>query len=299
MQTESPVHLLPPAGVRRVPALQGLRWLQRGFRLFTAQPGRWTLLLGLWLGLSLLLPTVLLATLENVQQVVALALRPLGLNDTVGSLIANLPVLVPLAMVLLFPLVFSGLMVGCAAVAAGERLEPRHLFAAFSREPSRLVTVGGINLVGQILISQAIAWFVRDRVGDLDFNFPAGPGAAAATEALMTKLGALSPLVLPVVVLQTLLMAALWFTPPLLVFHAMTPLAAVRASLSACARNSAALGVYGLATILMLVFVGAVSLSAETGLVFALLALGVLTAAMTTVIASLYASYIDLFDPHG
>lgn len=290
--------LIAPAAPIRVPAMHGLLWLQQGFRLFTAQPGRWVLVLGLWLGLSLLTPMLLAMALEDVRQAVTIALSPLGLDDSLTGLLQILPVLAPLAMVLLFPLVFSGLMVGCAAVAAGAPLHPRHLFAAFARDPGRLVTVGGINAVGQILISESIAWFVRDRLGGAELKMPEGPDAAQNAAQLLTQLRELTPLVLPVVVLQTLLMAALWFTPPLLVFHDMSPLAAVRASLSACARNAGALAVYALAVVVMLSLVAAISLSAGSGLVFSLIALLVLAAAMTTVIASLYVSYRDIFQQH-
>ena len=254
--------LLPPASPTHVPAIRGLLWLQEGFRLFTAQPGRWAVVLALWLGLALVMPALLALTLENVRRLAVIALAPLGLDDTFGSLLQVVPLLAPLAMVLLFPLVFAGLMVGCAEVARGAPLHPRLLFAAFAREPGRLVTVGGINAVGQILMSQAIAWFVHDRLGDIDLTLPRGPDAAQHAAQILQRLSELTPLVLPVVILQTLLMAALWFTPPLLVFHDMTPLAAVRASLSACARNAGSLGLYSIAVVLMLSCVGAVSLAA-------------------------------------
>ncbi len=291
--------LLPTAEIRQVPALHGLLWLQRGFRLFAAQPLRWMQLLSLWLGLALVMPLMLTVALENVRKAILIALNPLNLDESVASLLGILPMLPPLAMVLLFPLVFAGLMVGCATVAHGGRLQPRHLFAALRVEPSRLVTVGGINAVGQILMSQAIAWLIHDRVGDLDFNIPSGPHAAQAMAEQLDRLQAVTPLVLPVLVLQTLLMAALWFTPPLLVFHNITPLAAVRLSISGCARNMGALSVYSLALVLMLSLVGALALSASAGIVFAVIALLVLGAAMTTMIASLYVSYCDIFQPHG
>jgi hypothetical protein len=291
--------LLPPGDPAHVGPLHGLLWLQQGFRLFTAQPGRWVVVLGLWLLISLVLPVTLAIALEDLRQLAVIALAPLGLDDTLGKLLMVLPMLAPLAIVLLFPLVFAGLMVGCAAVAQGERLHPRHLLAAFAREPARLVTVGGINAVGQILISEAIAWFVQDRLGDVNFDLPQGASAAQKLAQLLGALSQATPLILPVVILQTLLMAALWFTPPLLVFHDMTPLAAIRASLLGCARNAGSLAVYGLAVVLMLSLVGAVSLSAGSGVVFAVIALGVLTAAMTTVIASLYISYRDIFRPQN
>ena len=286
----------PPAEPRSVPALHGLLWLQQGFRMFTAQPGRWIIVLGVWLWAVILLPGVLTTALNYASQAALVALRPTGLDDTAAMLLDILPLLVPLVMVLLFPLVFAGLMIGCRAAAMGEAVHPRHLLAGFEREPARLVTVGGINAIGQILMSAVIAWLIRDRFGDLDLNVPDGPEAAAKIQLIAERFSGMLPFLLPVVVLQTLLMAALWFTPPLLAFHDMSPLAAVRASTLACARNAGSLTVYALAVMLMLSFVGAVSLSLQAGVLFGLLALGVLAAALTTVIGSVYVSYRDIFD---
>ena len=291
--------MLPEAAAIHVPALRGLRWLQEGFRLFTAQPGRWLLVLALWMTVMLIVPILVGTALEDTRRVALLALKPVGMDETLGGLLGILPVLGPLATVLMLPLIFSGLMVCCSAVAGGQSLHPRLLFAALQRDPSRLVTVGGINAIGQILIAEAIAWFVQDRVGELNFDIPAGPGAAQATAALLEKLSLLTPLVLPVLLLQTLLMAALWFTPPLLVFHNMTALQAVRASLQGCARNMGALSLYSLGVAAMLSMVGALTLSAGSSVVFAVIALLVLGAALTTMIASLYVSYRDIFQPHG
>ena len=293
-----PLLLVPPREPRRVPALHGLLWLQQGFRLFTAQPARWGAVLGLWLWLTIVLPTLLGWGLQQVREVGLIALRPIGLADTLGDALSVLPMLVPLAMVLLFPLVFAGLMVGCQAAARGEPLRPAHLIAGFEREPGRLVTVGGINAVGQILMSAVIGWLVRSHFADVDLSSlntaPLTPSQAAL---VLQRLSEMLPSVLPVLVLQIVLMAALWFTPPLLAFHQQGALAAVRASVQACARNAASLIVYALAMVLMLAFVGAISLSVQDGgVVFGLIALMVLAAALTTVIGSVYVSYCDIFD---
>jgi len=291
--------LLPPTEPRHVTAMRGLAWLREGFKLFATQPGRWLLVLGLWLILSLIMPTLITVALEDLRHAIVIAVTPLGLQDILGGLLELFVLLAPLSTVLLFPVVFAGLMVGCGEVAYGRRLSTRHLFAAFFREPARFITVGGINAVGQILMSQAITWFIHDQIGELDLSLSGGMSAAQNLSSLMEKLSQLTPLVLPVMLLQMLLMAALWFTPPLLVFHQMSPWSAIRASLLGCAQNIGALLVYSLAVVLMLSFVGAVSMSAGAGILFAVLALGVLVAAMTTVIASLYISYRDIFSPHA
>lgn len=296
IQDPAPHAPLPPAPTASArPALSGLRWLQGGFALFIAQPSRWVMVLGIWLALSLIVPTVVTVALEDIRKAVVIALTPLGLQDLFGGFLQMMIVLVPLGMILLFPVVFAGLMVGAALVSSGEKLRAKHLFAAFFRDPGRFVTVGGINAVGQLMISEAVAWFIHDRMADIDFSFSETVSVAQNLALLMDKLSHLTPLVLPVLLLQTCLMAALWFTPPLLVFHQMTALQAVRASLQACGRNIAALLLYSVAVILMLSVVGAVSFSASSGVLLALVALVVLAAAMTTVIASLYVSYKEIF----
>jgi len=294
-----PLLLVPPGEPRRVPALHGLLWLQQGFRMFTAQPGRWGAVLGLWLWLTIALPMLLRWGLQQLSEVGLIALRPLGLEDTLGDALSVLPMLVPLAMVLLFPLVFAGLMVGCQAAARGEPLRPSHLIAGFEREPGRLVTVGGINAIGQILMSAVIGWMVHNHFADVDLSSlnSGDPLTASQAALVLERLSDMLPSVLPVLVLQIVLMAALWFTPPLLAFHQQGALAAVRASVQACARNPASLIVYALAMVLMLAFVGALSLSVQAGgVLFGLIALLVLAAALTTVIGSVYVSYCDIFD---
>jgi hypothetical protein len=270
-------------------------WLKEGFMLFAKQPSRWVMVLGIWLALSLIVPTVVTVALEDIKKAVVIALTPLGLQDLFGGFLQMMIVLVPLGMILLFPVVFGGLMVGARLVAEGEKLRVKHLFAAFFRDPGRFVTIGGINAVGQLLISQAVAWFIHDRLADIDFSLAETADVSQNLAIFLEKLSHLTPLVLPVLILQAGLMAALWFAPPLLVFHQMTALQAVRASLRACGRNFGALLLYSLAVILMLSIVGAVSFSASSGILFALIALAVLAAAMTSVIASLYIAYREIF----
>lgn len=295
--------LLPPREPRRVPALHGLLWLQQGFRLFTAQPGRWSAVLGLWLWLTIVLPSLLSWALDRVRQLAMIALQPVGLDQTFAYLLDVLPALAPLAMLLLFPVMLAGLMIGCQAVARGEPLRPGHLIAGFEREPGRLVTVGGVNAVGQILMSAVIGWLVHDHLGDVDLSGLdelQGAEAAARASLILQRIADMLPEMLPVLVLQTVLMAVLWFTTPLLAFHEMGALTAVRASIRACVRNPASMGVYSLATLVLVALVSALVMSAQVGVVFALIALIVTVALVTTGIGSIYVSYRDIFDvdPH-
>ena len=284
----------PPHQPRRVPALHGLLWLQQGFRLFTAQPGRWALVLILWLCLWLLLPSLLALSLEYLRRVIMIAIQPLGLDESLGDILAILPALAGLAMILLFPLVQAGLMLGCAAVSRSEALRPTFLFAALEREPSRFVTVGGINAVGQILMSAAMGWLIHDQLGDIEQ--PDGTISPQRLVALMPQILALAPSALPVVVLQIMLLAVLWFTPPLLACHEMSALEAVKASLQACARNFGALAVYALGITIIVSFTAAIGVSMKEGILFWVPALLVLFAALTTLLGSIYVAYRDIFD---
>lgn len=297
---ESPVNaeadpsgLLPaPGEPRRLPWLHGLVWLQRGFRMYTVQPVRWAAVLFLWLTLTLALPGALTWMLRQLSDALLAGARPVGLDSALGQPLTLLPFLVPLVMVLLFPVVFAGLMVGCQAVARGQRLEPAHLLAGFRHEPSRLVTVGGINTVGQIVIG----WMLRDLFGDFDFARFDGPDPVSAATDLMLRLQDGSGLLFGITVLQTLLIAALWFAPPLLAFHRIGALEAVILSFRASMRNMGALTVYGLGTMILLVFVMGLSGSVGPGgILVGLIALLVLAATLTTVIGSIHASYCDIF----
>ena len=74
----------------------------------------------------------------------------IGIAALVG--ISSIPVAGEFLATLLFPVLFSGLLWGCHALEHDEELELAHLFMGFQRNTQQLVTLGGLNLIGQLLI---------------------------------------------------------------------------------------------------------------------------------------------------
>lgn len=202
------------AGMRRVSALQGWRWLTAGLSLFLKAPLIWVTLF------------------------VISILAALGLS--------LLPYIGPLLVQLLSPVLVGGFMLGCKSLEEGEDLEIGHLLQGFRTGGAQLITVGGIYLVASILINKIMFVVGGPEMAKL-ITAPnpqaIGPDAlAAAWEhiALATAVGML---------LFTPLAMATWFAPALVVFQGLGPLESLKRSFLACLLNMTAFLVYGLASL--------------------------------------------------
>jgi hypothetical protein len=236
--------------LRKLSAGRGLAWLQEGLMLFRRGP------LGFVAAFALfLLAVMLLMSLPYA-----------------GGAIAHL----------LTPVVTAGLFSGCHALAGGQLFHVGHLAVGFRQRAVPLITVGGIYLVGNIIINQAM-------------NITSG-GAMEQMLAEMIKphpdleiLRTLTPEVLPAatvgLLLLTPLLLATWFAPALILFDDMPPLVSMGTSLRACILNLGAFTLYGLASGLILLL----------GLVVPL-GLGLLMVG-PWLTASTYAAYRDIFRP--
>jgi hypothetical protein len=100
---------------RGVPAGNGWRWIADAWGFMSGQ--RWT-----FIGVFLLLMLIQLAA-------------------------QFVPIIGPLAVLLFYPVLLGGFVLGCEAVRQGQRLEVGHLFAGFQRNMGKLVALGGLWLV--------------------------------------------------------------------------------------------------------------------------------------------------------
>ena len=105
---------------RIVPAGNGWRWYQHGWRLFRAQ-------MGLWIGVGLMF--FLLTTVIQI-----------------------IPILGFIASFFMAPLLIGGLMVGCHTIDCGGRMQFGDLFAGFSRSMGPLLILGLLEIAGLITI---------------------------------------------------------------------------------------------------------------------------------------------------
>ena len=231
-----------PTG-RKVPSGRGWSWLAEGWDLFKRQPGMW-------------IAVVLVAA------VIFIALH-------------FVPVLGSLAAMVLAPVFAGGIVIGCRAQREGGELQIEHLFAGFREHLGSLVAVGLIYLAAIVVIVLVVGLATGAGIWTL---FSAGADPVALGAAGLTILLAL----LIMLALMLPVFMAIWFAPPLVVFHGQTAAEAMKNSFIACLKNMWPFLIYSLA-----VFLLAIAASIPAGLGW--LVLGPMIA------ASLYTGYRDIF----
>jgi len=240
-----------------------LQWIAAGWAIFRANPPVWIALVACLFVVSKLL----------------LEIRFIGLLA-----------------VLLAPNVIAGLTHGAQAVAQGKPLRFGYLASGFIRHGVRLVTIGGLSLVSQLLIMIVMTALAGDAVTTLSKM----SGRPISDPEVVGRLRELAPALMTALgvgtLLSMILVAATWFAPLLVFFDDVHPLAAMALSLRACVKNSLAFLVFG-----GIVFTALIAL---TPLVVASrqLDLGIWLLA-PVMVPAIYASYRDIFrrppDPTG
>ncbi|MHB8668452.1 MAG: BPSS1780 family membrane protein [Burkholderiales bacterium] len=227
---------------RTVAAGRGWDWIVEAFALFRRQPGMWILIV--------VLAGILFAAISVV------------------------PVFGSLANALLFPVFGAGLMLGCRAQDQGGPLEIAHLFAGFKQRTGDLVLVGVFNLVGWALIAFAVAAVIG---GGVFMGIMRGglPGAGISILSLLIALLLVAGLSVP-------LYMAIWFAPALIVLHELAPVAALKASFTACLNNWIPFLIYSVALLVL-----AVVAMIPAGLGYLVL--------IPVLAASVYTAYRDIF----
>ena len=209
---------------RVVPASHGVSWLGEGWRLFQAEPG-------VWVGI-----TVVLAVIHVLGNVV--------------------PLIGPLALSLLMPVLFGGLMTGCAALDEEKELEFFSLFAGFRQRTGPLVMVGVLYLVASIVIL-ALALGVMLVTGGGVAVTALLHGAMDSPEQLGTLIaGSLLAILLGLLVVLLLMLPlfmAWWFAPALVMLAGMEPAEAMKSSFHACMKNWVPITVYGIVVMVLMV----------------------------------------------
>jgi len=228
---------------------RGWQWIVEGFRLFRRNPL-------IWIVLHLIL--ILL-----------------------GAGLSLLPVVGPYLLYLLTPLLLGGLMTAAKDIESGQDIEIAHLFRGFRQNTSHLITVGGIYLVGQVVISGTMIMLggpefqqaLRAGVESID---PASITPEVATRILMALLVGML-LFLP-------LAMATWFSPALVILDDQPAFAAMGASVRACLRNMQPFLVYGVLSLLLLIVA---SIPFGLGLILWI----------PVMVLTIFTSYRDIFSP--
>ena len=231
-------------GGRNVPASHGWSWIADGWTLFKASPG-------LWIGVVVVLFVILFA-------------------------MAMVPFVGPIAQSLLMPVFMGGLVLGCRAIEDGSGMQFNHLFEGFKTRFGTLVSVGALYLAGFIAIMVVVMLIFGAGMAAL-FMGGGQPDMAQTGAALGVVLA-----ILFAVALSLPLVMAVWFAAPLVVFHNLGAVEAMKASFTGCLRNIVPFLVYGI-----IGFVLAIVASIPIGLGW--LVLGPVFA------ASVYTAYRDIY----
>ncbi len=248
----------PPAapqlnGPVTVPAARGFSWLLDAWSYFTARPVDWIL--------------------------VVLAL--FAINVVLGMI----PLLGPLAQMLISPIFTGGLMLGCRAIDEGGEFRFNYLFAGFQHHAANLATVGGLYFAAMLAVMLVAGMLAMvfglgagglaglAAMGDPDVGGVMATGAAGAGMLLFVLL--MLALMIPVVM-------AYYFAPVLVMLHDMPPLEAMKLSFQGCLKNLLPFLLYGL-----LVMVAAIIAGIPMMLGFLVL--------LPMIIASMYLAYRDIY----
>lgn len=233
-------------GGQGVPASRGWSWIADGWTIFKAAAG-------LWIGILVVFIAILFA-------------------------MTLVPFIGPVAQNLLMPVFMGGIVAGCRAIDSGGSLEFNHLFEGFRAKFGPLVAVGALYLAGFVVILLIAAMITGASVFAL---FMAGGGQ----EPDLTQSGALLGLLLAILVVLALmipLVMAVWFAAPLVMFHDLGAVEAMKASFTGCLRNVVPFLVYGIVG-----FVLAIVASLPLGLGWLVLA--------PVFAASVYTGYRDIY----
>jgi hypothetical protein len=240
---------------RTVRAGHGWTWISQGFALFRKSPANW---------LALIL-------------VLCAATKLLAMFSLLG-----------VVFVLLMPVFIVGLMEGCRALERGQPLRLAHLTCGFQKNAAQLVTIGGVSLVGNLAIMMLIISIGGEAMSTMTKTISQGaPPSAPSPEVQAASVAVARALLVGTLASLPLLMA-LWYAPLLVYFHDLSPLAAMKSSLIACAKNAPAMVVYGG------VILGGMFLAMPFAMALRQYDLALWLLA-PVVLPSLYASYKDIY----
>jgi uncharacterized membrane protein len=227
---------------RKVPFEHGWTWIAQAWSVFRRAAG-------VWIGMLIVLILIYVV-------------------------LAALPIAGAIATIVAGPVFTGGLMLASRTIDQGGEAQFSQLFGGFKHRFGALVGVGALYLAGMALILLLVV-------------LTTGTGVFAVLQAqtpeAVLALGA--TLLLACLIFLALLMPllmAIWFAPPLIVFHEVGAVAAMQASFMGCLRNVMPFLLYGIA-----LFIASIVASIPFGL-------GWLVLAPVTA-ASIYTGYRDIY----
>jgi uncharacterized membrane protein len=192
-------------------AARGASWLAEAFKLFRQAPVQWMSLCAGWIAMTF-----------------ALLLVPF-----IGGVIASF----------LQPVFFASFAIAAYKQTAGERLMMADLFSGFRRNMGALVNLGALLLFAMIAIFALMGLLGLPMAVNAPAAGEATPTLADYVELMKGKEWILALGFLLAVIVK----GAVWFAPPLIAFHGMSTVQAIRWSAYAAISNVGAMIVYGAA----------------------------------------------------
>ena len=186
--------------------------------------------------------------------------------------LAVIPFVGAIATSVLMPVFTAGLVLACRKIDQGGEPQFSDLFAGFQNRFGVLVSVGLISLAAQVAILLVAA--LATGAGVLSLLAGTADLRAVGTTLILAALVVLA--------LMVPLLMAIWFAPPLILFHERSALDSIKGSFSGCLRNVVPFLVYGVAGLLL-------AIVATIPLGLGWLVLGPVIA------ASVYTAYRDIF----
>lgn len=227
---------------RAVPFENGWTWIGSAWSIFKRAAG-------VWIGMIVVLLLIYVV---------------LGIVPVVGAI----------ASLVIGPVFTGGLMLASRTIDQGGEAQFAQLFGGFKHRSGALVGVGVLYLVG----FAAIMFLVVIATGASVLTVI---HATTLEEVMAAGAGLLLAALIFLALLIPLLMA-LWFAPPLVVFHDLGAIAAMKASFAGCLRNMLPFLLYGIVW-----FIASIIASIPLGLGW--LVLGPVTA------ISIYTAYKDIY----
>ena len=204
-----------------VPLLAGLGWIRQAFALFRGQPVGWISLVSCWFLLSM----------------AVMLLVPL-----IGPMIA---------LTLLQPALFAGLILAAVDQQKGLPVTPRYLFAGFRANGRALLTIGSITLLIEMGVVGILS--MLGFPGTIPLEESGMPNMKAFAEQFQGK----EWLILLGFLMMMSIKGFLWFTSALLATQKMPPTHAMRWSFYAVVANFLPIVLFG-AMMFVLFFLAAI-----------------------------------------
>ncbi|MBL8516447.1 MAG: hypothetical protein JNM76_05695 [Betaproteobacteria bacterium] len=213
-----PDHTFLPRG-RMVGFGNGFTWISDAFGLFMAAPLAW-----------------LAFTVVFIIAALAFAMVPL-----IGQFLFNL----------VSPIILAGVMVSAQSLARGEAVKPEDFMAGFTGKPMPLLVVGALYMAGSLIITAAFVGVVIAMLGTAFFAALLDPARLTELYSVRIVLGLLIAALVALALYLPLLMAY-WFAVPLVQFHDVPPVEAMKASFIGCVKNMLPFLLYGVVSLVLL-----------------------------------------------